>query len=106
MPRRVAEHEVRGRLFGPRRRLRVDLHGVSSFGPGDEHTLIRWERIEAIEAESDGVHVNAANARLTLPPGTFGLDPPVLAERLREASDHVQRGDVIAQLAGDEPGQV
>lgn len=93
-------------MFGAKRRLRVDLHGVSSFGPGDEHTLIRWERIEAIEAEKDGVHVNAATAQLTLPPGTFGLDPPALADALQEASDHVRRGDVIARLAGDEVDQV
>jgi len=102
--RRVAEHEIRDRLFGPKRRVRVDLHGVSLFGPGaDEHTLIRWERIETVEAGPGGVDVVAATAHITLPSGSFGLASEALAERLRAAADHQARGDVIAALAGDRP---
>ncbi|HVL92254.1 MAG TPA: hypothetical protein VM264_02825, partial [Acidimicrobiales bacterium] len=44
----MAEYSTGGRFLKPRRVVRVDLHGVSSFGPGDQHTLIRWERIEDI----------------------------------------------------------
>lgn len=100
--RRVAEHEIRGRLFGGKRRVRVDLHGVSIFGPGaDEHTLIRWERIEGVEAGADGVKVVAETAQIVLPPGAFGISPEDLAEQLRTAADHEARGDVIAALAGD-----
>ena len=44
---------MRGRLFGPRRLLRVDLHGVSAFGAGEERALIRWEWVEAIHNRSD-----------------------------------------------------
>lgn len=102
--RRVAEYEIRGRMFGPKRRVRVDLHGVSLFGPGaDEHTLIRWERIEKVEAGPDGVHVVAATAQITLPSGSFGIPSEALAEQLRAAADHEVRGDVIAALAGDGP---
>ncbi|MGH9166184.1 MAG: hypothetical protein ACRDZW_11855 [Acidimicrobiales bacterium] len=100
--RRVAEHTMRTRLLGPKRRVRVDLHGVSSFGPGpDEHTLIRWERIEDVTVGSSGVDVVAATATVTLPPGAFGLSSEALAHELRLAATHEERGDVIARLAGD-----
>ncbi|MBW3654355.1 MAG: hypothetical protein KY433_12430, partial [Actinobacteria bacterium] len=75
MPRQVAEDMVRSRRFGPRVRVRVDLHGVSVFGRGDERTLIRWEWIEQIRV-GDGVEVTSANAELVIPSGAFGLDPP------------------------------
>lgn len=101
MPRRVAEHVMRARRLGPKLRLRVDLHGVSSFGPGEEHTLIRWERIQEITPSAGGVDVVASTASITLPPGAFGLDPESLAQELRQASVHEMRGDVIGRLAGE-----
>lgn len=80
-------------------RLRVDLHGVSVFGPGESRTLIRWEWVTGIEVTDDGVVVRSPQARLTFPPGAFGLDPPVLAQRLQQARSIVDRPDVIGQLA-------
>lgn len=104
--RRVAEYSTGGRFLKPKRVVRVDLHGVSSFGPGDQHTLIRWERIEDIlVAGDDGVEVVAATERLLLPAGSFGLAPGALAEQLRRAADRGERGDVIDDLAGDGPSE-
>jgi hypothetical protein len=101
MARQVAEDVVRARRFGPRMRVRVDLHGVSTFGRGDERTLIRWEWIERIDAGGGaGVEVTSAKARLVIPPGAFGLDPPALAARLEAARSIVDRPDVLEQLAG------
>lgn len=98
MPReRVAEHRIVGGPAGERR-LRVDLHGVSVFGPGDDRTLIRWERIVAIEADADGVTVRAPGDELTFPPGAFGLEPDDLAERLGDARSITERPDVIGGL--------
>lgn len=97
MPARVAEHVVGRRLIGGRRVLRVDLHGVSVFGPRDAHTLIRWERIERIVV-GEGVTVSSATASLSFPPGAFGLDATTLAERLEAARSIEARGDVIEQL--------
>lgn len=88
---------VRARRFGPRLRVRVDLHGVSVFGRGDERTLIRWEWIEQIRV-GDGVEVTSANARLVIPSGAFGLDPPALAARLEAARSIVERPDVLEEL--------
>jgi len=99
--RRVAEYATGGR-FGRRRQVvRVDLHGVSVFGPGPGHTLIRWERIEQI-APGDGgaVVVAAATEQLRLPPGAFGLEPAALAAQLTRAGDRDERGVVIDELAG------
>ena len=97
--RRVAEHSTGGR-FRSKRLVRVDLHGVSTFGPGDEHTLIRWERIEDIVAGPGGVEVVTSTVRLSLPSGAFGLLPDVLAGQLRRAADPDDRGVVIDELAG------
>jgi hypothetical protein len=77
---RVAEHVVRGRLFGPKRLLRVDLHGVSTFGAGDERALIRWEWVEGIDVERGSVVVRGSEASIVLPSGSFGLPPDELAE--------------------------
>ena len=95
----VAEHQIRSRRFGPRQRLRVDLHGVSVFGPGPRRTLIRWEWVEAIFVDG-GVVVRSAEERLTLPPGSFGRDPAVLAAELERARSIVHRPDVIGSLSG------
>lgn len=97
MPRQVAEDVVRAHRFGRRLRVRVDLHGVSVFGRGDERTLIRWEWIEQIRV-GDGVEVASANAELVIPPGAFGLDPPALAARLEAARSIVERPDVLEEL--------
>jgi hypothetical protein len=96
---RVAEHVVRGRLFGPKRLLRVDLHGVSSFGAGDDRVLIRWEWIEGIETERGGVVVRGADDSIVLPDGAFGLGPAGLAEELESARSITNRSDVIRRLS-------
>ena len=95
---------MRARLFGPKLRLRVDLHGVSVFGPRDDHTLIRWESITGIGLDG-GVVVRSASASLILPPGAFGLAPEALAERLDEARSPDRRPEVIAELSGRRPSR-
>jgi hypothetical protein len=103
---RVAEHVVRGRLFGPKRLLRVDLHGVSAFGAGDERALIRWEWMEAIEVERDSVVVRGAEETIVMPAGAFGLEPEKLAEELELARAIHNRSDVIGRLGeGAEYGE-
>ncbi|MGI8685407.1 MAG: hypothetical protein ACR2MO_10020 [Acidimicrobiales bacterium] len=99
MPSRVAEFVVRRRPFGRPQRLRIDLHGVSVFGPGDHHQAIRWEWIDSISV-SGGVVVTGKGAEILLPAGAFGLDPDALAECLREAGDIVTRTEVIGRLGG------
>ncbi len=95
---RVAEHVVRSGLFGPKLRVRVDLHGVSLFGAEGRHTLIRWEWIESIDVDN-GVVVRAANAGITFPPGSFRRPPAQLADQLREAVGIDRRAEVIASLS-------
>jgi len=98
MAHRVAEEVVRPRRLGPKVLLRVDLHGVSRFGPkSGRHTLIRWEWIEDIAVDA-GVTVRSAGETVNFPPGAFGLEPTELAERLRAARGIEQRPDVIASL--------
>ena len=99
MAQRVAEHVVRGRLFGPKRLLRVDLHGISMFGAGDEKSLIRWEWIEAIGVDRAGVVVRSADESITLPDGSFGFSPDDLAEELERARNIRTRSDVIRRLS-------
>ena len=99
MAARVAEQVVRTRFLGPKLRLRVDLHGVSVFGPGDQRTLIRWERIQDIRA-GHGVAVRSETAEITLPPGASGLEPQDLAGRLAAPCSPESRPEVIAQLGG------
>lgn len=99
---RVAEHVVRSRLFGPKRLLRVDLHGVSMFGAGDEKSLIRWEWVEAIEVDRSGVVVRSADESILLPDGSFGLVAQDLADELERARSIRVRSDVIRRLSGAE----
>ena len=98
MTARVAEWHVRTRPLRPKLKLRVDLHGVSVFGPRRERTLIRWEWMEDITA-GDGVTVRSANAEVHLPDGAFGLGTDDLAEKLRQARSITRRPDVIESLA-------
>ena len=105
MAPRVAEHVVRGRLFGPSRLLRVDLHGVSEFGAGDERALIRWEWVETIEVDRGSVLVKGAEESITMPSGAFGLDAEELASELERARAIHNRSDVIARLTTDAGGE-
>ncbi|MDQ6909819.1 MAG: hypothetical protein M3Z84_03390, partial [Actinomycetota bacterium] len=92
MAQRVAEHVMRPTRFGSKVLLRVDLHGVSRFGPGDTRTLIRWEWIESIEVGSDVV-VRSASEQVVLPSGAFGVDCDALAERLQSARSIQDRAE-------------
>ena len=99
----VAEHHVRSGRFRSKRRVRVDLHGVSVFGPGSRRTLIRWEWVEGVSVDhggDGGVVVRSSDDRLTLPPGSFGLAPDALADQLERARSIVHRPDVIGALSG------
>ena len=91
---------MRGRFFGPKRLLRVDLHGVSEFGEGDEHTLLRWEWVETIELERESVVVRGGESSILLPSGAFGLPAKDLAEELERARGIQNRSDVIGRLSG------
>jgi hypothetical protein len=95
---RVVEHVLRSRPFGPKLRLRVDLHGISMFPAKSRHTLIRWEWIEDIAVEG-GVVVRSATEEIRLPAGAFGRAPRDLAERLRAAGAITSRADVISELS-------
>ena len=99
MSRRSVEVEVLAPSGGIQR-LRVDLHGVATFGPGDAHTAIRWEWIDDI-ADDDGeeVVVHSARATITIPGGTFGLAPAALVAQLERARSIIERTDVIAELS-------
>ena len=85
-----------GRLL--KRRIRVDLHGVSTFGPGSHHEVIRWEWITEIRSSPDGVTVDSSRGQIVLPSGTFGRAPDDLAARLERARSIFERGDVIEEL--------
>ena len=78
--------------------MRVDLHGISLFGPGPRRRLIRWEWVESIAVEGSVV-VRSAEETIALPRGSFNLEPEVLAERLLAARSIVDRPDVIEALA-------
>ena len=101
MAPRVAEHIVRGRLFGPSRLLRVDLHGVSEFGAGDERALIRWEWVEAIELDRGSVLVRGADECIVMPSGAFGMPAAELAAELERARAIHNRAEVIGRLGTD-----
>lgn len=94
---------MRKRPFGRAQRLRVDLHGVSVFGPGDHHQVMRWEWIERISVDG-GVVVAGGDNEIILPAGAFGLAPEVLAECLREADGIDGRTDAIGRLSAATPG--
>jgi hypothetical protein len=92
---------VRGRFFGPKRLFRVDLHGVSTFGAGDDRCLVRWEWVEGIEVEpGTGVVVRSASDRIVLPSGAFGLSSEALAAELERARSIAARSEVITRLSG------
>jgi len=98
MAQRVAEHVMRPSRFGSKVLLRVDLHGISRFGPGDSRTLIRWEWIESIDVD-DGVIVRSAGEEVVLPSGAFDLDPEALAAQLEHARAIQDRPEIIGRLA-------
>lgn len=95
---RVAEHVMRSHMFGPRIRFRVDLHGVSCFGPGEDRTLIRWEWVDTIAVEEGSVVVTSSKDRVTFPSGAFGFAAPDLAQRLEAARSITRRPEVIGEL--------
>jgi hypothetical protein len=97
---RVAEHVMRVRRFGPKLRYRIDLHGVSVFGPGEARTMLRWEWIEDIAGGGDGVVVRSAGEEVRIPAGAFGLGPAALAERLAAARSITNRPQIIGELSG------
>lgn len=96
----MAECLVRAGLF-KKRRLRVDLHGVSVFGPGSDHVLIRWEWVERVESGEGGAVVASASDEVRFPAGAFGCSPGELAQRLERARSITDRSDVIASLGSD-----
>lgn len=99
MGQRVVEQVIKPGRSSVQIRVRVDLHGVSTFGPGSHHSVIRWEWIKEITADPHGVTVSSANCTIVLPAGVFGLAPDALAERLTEAGSIFVRGDVLEALA-------
>ncbi|MDQ6613945.1 MAG: hypothetical protein M3083_04165 [Actinomycetota bacterium] len=99
MGKRVVEEMVRINRLGPKRRMRIDLHGVSTFGPGRHHTLIRWEWISEIAPSHHGVVIDSGKVQIIFPSGVFGLDPHDLADRLEEARSIFKRGEIIEQLS-------
>ncbi len=94
---------VRSGRFGPDVRLRIDLHGVSCFGPGSHRSLIRWEWIERITPGPHGVVVVSGKDEIVIPSGAFGLEPAALAERLQRAGSIHARADIIAELGLTRP---
>ncbi len=98
MSRRSIEVEVLA-SSGGMQRLRVDLHGVATFGPGDAHTAIRWEWIVNLAAGEDEVVVDSARATITIPAGTFDLTPSALVAQLERARSITERTDVIDELS-------
>jgi len=100
---RVAEVVIRRRPFGRPQRLRVDLHGVSVFGPGDQHQVMRWEWIERVSVDG-GVVVSGGGNQIVLPPGAFGLEPEALAACLRAADAIEARTEAIGRLSAASPG--
>ena len=105
MGSRVAEVVVRKKPFGRPQRLRVDLHGVSVFGPGDQRQVMRWEWIEGITLRGDAVVVAGGGNEIVLPAGAFGLEPEALAACLREADGIDGRTDAIGRLSEVAPGR-
>lgn len=98
MGRRWVEQTIRS-ASGESEVLRIDLHGVSVSAPGGSRTAVRWEWIEDITVGDDTVVVSAASGTITIPKGTFGLLPEVLAGRLDLARSITERTDVIQQLS-------
>lgn len=106
MPSRVAETVVRKRLLGRPVRVRVELHGVSLHGPGDQRQIMRWEWIDSVDAVAGGVLVAGDGKQLLVPAGAFGLATTDLAHLLRQAGDIDERITVMDRLnraTGDTP---
>lgn len=89
---------MRPRRFGPKLLFRVDLHGVSTYGPKDQRTLIRWEWVDAIAVEEGNVIVRSTTEHVTFPAGAFGFEPETLAQRLEEARSITRRPEIIGEL--------
>lgn len=100
MPSRVAESVVRRRLLGRPVRVRIELHGVSLHGPGDQRQIMRWEWVDSVEAVAGGVLVAGDGKQLLVPAGAFGLAPADLAALLRQAGDIDERIAVMDRLNG------
>ena len=83
---------------GERQVVRVDLHGVSVSTASGHRTAIRWEWIEEVVAGDDTV-VRAASGTVTIPGGTFGLEPGALAVLLDQARSITRRTEVIQELS-------
>lgn len=81
-----------------KRKLRVDLHGVSVFGPGKDHCLIRWEWITGMRVDG-GVVIESRNDRIVFPKGAFDLTPDELRRLLERARSIERRGEEIGRLA-------
>lgn len=90
---------MRARRFGPKVLYRVDLHGVSCYGPKDNRTIIRWEWVEEIAVHGESVDVKSASETVTIPAGAFGFDPAGLGQRLEEARSITRRPEIIGELA-------
>ncbi len=90
---------MRRRLFGPKELVRIDLHGVSLFGAGDEKVLIRWEWVEGIEVSQGSVAVRSASDTITIPSGAFGLTADLLGDQLLRARSIQDRSEVIGCLS-------
>ena len=95
---RSVEEAVRS-ASGEGQVVRIDLHGVSVSSASGHRTAIRWEWIEEIVAGDDTV-VRAASGTVTIPGGTFGLEPAVLAALLDQARSIARRTEVIQELSG------
>jgi hypothetical protein len=90
---------IRSGRFGARHRVRIDLHGFSTFGPGTHHQLIRWESVIEIVPSVHGVVIRSPSDEIVFPARVFGLEPSTLAERLEVGRSIFERGEVIEALA-------
>ena len=122
MPGRVAEDVVRRRPFGRPVRLRVDLHGVSVLGPGDEMFIDTMDKFAELHASEDPAEGDGEPApQLGCPPLPDQMAQVVVAVRTQRLPHHTgvmimdahapQRPSMRTQLpavaaAGDEDGVV
>jgi hypothetical protein len=102
MSARVVEVIVSAGRRRAERRIRIDLHGISTFGPGPHHSLIRWEQLASLSAGPHGVTASSSRAEIILPNGIFGVEPAALASKLEQARSIFQRSDILAELSGAE----
>lgn len=99
MAQRVAEYVMRARRFGPKVLYRVDLHGVSMYGPGEKRTVMRWEWVEGIAVADGCVDVTSANDTVRFPSGAFGFGADELASKLEAARSITTRPEIIGELS-------